>query len=181
MYYGASWRFCWELFTGPGPSVPSTRDLAVCCLVRRGALWLLIRTEVLASGLLHAHHLVLHAHYAVHWRRQSLGFDELCLSQSGYLPIYISCCERDIFQYSQFSITNTNGYFTHHSFKAVSLIRHIVTKHTVASRLLIKCHWTILSGLRHYCEIHSKHTCLNILFCCTCFDCHRMNTVVKPK
>ena len=26
-----------------------------------------------------------------------------------------------------------NGYFTHQSFKAVSLIRHIVTKYTVAS------------------------------------------------
>ena len=133
--------------TGSGPSVPSTRDLTVCCLVRCGALWLLIRTEVLASGLRHAHHLVLHAHCAVHWRRQSLGFDELCLSQSDLFNHLLHVVWKRFtvlaVQYHKY-----NGYFTHQSFKAVSLIRHIVTKHTVASWLLIKSHWIIPSDSR---------------------------------
>ena len=148
--------------TGSGPSVPSTRDLTLCCLVRRGALWLLIRTEVLASGLRHAHHPVLHAHYAVHWRRQSLGFDELCLSQSDLFNHLFHVVGRDL-QYLQFSITKANGHFPRQSFKAVSLTRHIVTKHTVSSRLL-KVSMDNPKWFKTDCvDFHSEHTCLDIL------------------
>ena len=123
-HHGPLWSYYHNLLrivcTGPGPSVPSTRDLTVCCLVRRGALWLLIRTEVLASGLLHAHHLVLHAHYAVHWRRQSLGFDELCLSQSGYLPsLHFMLWERFFStrsSVSQIQTATSHGNFTDTSY-----------------------------------------------------------------
>ena len=57
-----------------------------------------------------------------------------------------------------------NGYFTHQSFKAVSLIRHIVTKHTVALPTNHKVSLDNPKWFKTDCvDFHSEHTCLDIL------------------
>ena len=149
--------------TGSGPSVPSTRDLTVCCLVRRGALWLLIRTEVLASGLRHAHHLVLHAHYAVHWRRQSLGFDELCLSQSDLFNHLFTCCVEEI--YSTCSTVSQIQRLLH-----TSIIQGSFTDTSHSNKIhcsFMTTHKVSLDNPKWFktdcVDFHSEHTCLDIM------------------